>query len=340
MILLAVAAGAQTLNVPGDARTWMEKRRPELIRQLETYVYGRAPIGRPPGMTWEVVAEDRHGLGGKAITKTVKLYLAGKKDGPAMELGLILPNTGRPAPVFAIAGNARASLFVLDRGYGLVSCRVDQIQADIPNGYAAGVRGYFAPRGQAAPGAEEWGAIGAWAWGMSRAMDYLETDKDVDAKRVALEGFSRLGQVALWAGAQDTRFAITISTDAGCLERNADVTGRFAYWFDGRFKETARRPAGCRELLALFAPRAVYIATSEEDESRDPQGSFQAAQSADPIYALFGETGVGVAKKPPLDTPVGDFAGFHERSGEHGLKRYDWEQYLRFADRHFGIARK
>ncbi|MGA2131262.1 MAG: acetylxylan esterase [Bryobacteraceae bacterium] len=339
-VLFAVAAYGQSPLVR-DARTWTEKRRPELIRQFETSVYGRAPVGRPKEMTWEVVAEDRHGFGGKAITKTVKLYFAGKKDGPSMELSLILPNTGKPAPVFAIAGNARSNQVALDSGYGLVSCRVDQIQIDGPNGYATSIRGYFARKGQTEPADDEWGAIAAWAWGLSRAMDYLETDPDVDARRVCLEGLSRLGKVVLWAGALDPRFAITFSTDAGCGEDNREpAAGRFAYWFDRNFTSRARPPLGCSELVALFAPRPVYIATAEEDESRDPRGSFLAAQGADPVYKLFGETGVGVDRMPLLDMPVGDFVGFHARKGEHGLTKYDWEQYLKFADRHFGIARK
>jgi len=177
-----------------DSQTWMQKRRPEVIQLFETYVYGRAMVGRPKEMTWEVVAEDRHGMGGKAVTKTVKLYFAGKKDGPSMELGFIFPNTGKPVPAFLVAGN----------------------QADAPTGYAKSIRGYFAPAGQTEPGAGEWGAIGAWAWGLSRAMDYIETDKEIDAKKICLNGFSRYAKVAMWAGAQDQRFAMTFSGEAGC----------------------------------------------------------------------------------------------------------------------------
>jgi hypothetical protein len=344
---LTLLNGKKVTNI----QTWTQQRRPELIRLFETYVYGRTMVGRPKDMTWEVVAEDRHGMGGKAVTKTVKLYFAGKKDGPSMELVFTLPHTGKPVPAFLIAGNARFDpKTVLDRGYGIIACRIDQIQADAPTGYAKSIRGYFAPPGQTEPGVEEWGAIGAWAWGLSRAMDYIETDKDIDAKKVSLNGFSRYAKVAMWAGAQDQRFAITFSGEAGCggaviVRRGYGETigalanGRFSYWFNKKLKDYAgdvnSLPVDWHELIALYAPRPVYIATAEEDYWGDPRGSFLAAKNADPVYKLFGEVGLGVDDMPPVETPVGDFTGYHNRTGEHGQNEYDWDQYLNFADRHF-----
>lgn len=338
-------------NKVTTVKTWMEERRPELIQLFETYVYGRAMLGRPPEMTWEVVAQDRHGMGGKAITKTVKLYFAGNRGGPSMELACTLPHSGKPVPIFLVAGNARLNpSAVLERGYGIVACRIDQIEADAPSGYAAGIRGHYAPPGQTGPAPEEWGAIGAWAWGLSRAMDYIETDTDIDAKKVALSGFSRYAKVVLWAGAQDRRFAMAFAGEAGCggsviVRRGygetlaAMANGRFSYWFDKRLQEYAgdvtRLPIDWHELIALYAPRPVYIATAEDDYWRDPRGSFLAAKNADPVYRLFGEVGVGVNEMPPVDTPVGDFIGYHNRRGEYGQNPYDWEQYLNFADRHF-----
>jgi len=338
-----------------DSETWTQKRRPELIQLFETYVYGRAMVGRPKEMTWEIVAEDRHGMGGKAVTKTVKLYFAGKKDGPSMELGFTLPNTGKPVPAFLIAGNGRLNpKAVVDRGYGVIACRIDQIQADAPTGYAKSIRGYFAPAGQTEPGAGEWGAIGAWAWGLSRAMDYIQTDKDIDPKKVSLNGFSRYAKVAMWAGAQDQRFAMTFSGEAGgggavIVRRNygetlAALTDRFGYWFDRTLKDYAANvnslPVDWHELIALYAPRPVYIATAEEDYRGDQRGSFLAARNADPVYKLFGEVGLGVDDMPPVETPVGDFIGYHNRTGEYGQNQYDWIQYLNFADRHFRNSKK
>jgi hypothetical protein len=334
-----------------DAQTWTQKRRPELIHLFETYVYGRNMAGRPAAMTWETVAEDRHAMGGRAVTKTVKLYFAGKRDGPSMELALTLPIAAKPVAAFLIAGNARVKpAAVLDRGYGIIAGRVDQIQTDAPNGYAKSIRAFFAAAGQTEPGMEEWGAIGAWAWGLSRAMDYIETDKDIDAKRVMLHGFSRYAKIALWAGAQDARFAMTFAAEAGCggatiVRRGSGetlaelVNGRFGYWFDKRLKDFADHvnslPVDWHELIALYAPRPVYIATAAEDLAGDPAGSFLAALNAGAVYRLFGETGVGVDRMPSVDTPVGDFVGYHNRAGEYGQSQYDWEQCLKFADKHF-----
>ena len=240
---------------------------------------------------------------------------------------------------------------ILARGYGAAVARIDQVQADHADGYAKSIRAFFAPAGQAAPGEDQWGAIGAWAWALSRAMDYLESDSDIDARRVALNGVSRFGKVVMWAGAQDERFAMTFSGEAGCGgqvivrrgygETVGSITGRFAYWFDPKFKEYAGRvddlPVDWHELVALHAPRPVYIAAAEQDYWGDPRGSFLAAKNADAVYALFGKTGVGASDMPPVETPVGDFIGYHNRKGTHGQNDYDWEQYLNFADRHFGI---
>ncbi len=336
-----------------DANAWTEKRRPELLKLFETYVYGRTIVGRPKDMTWEVVAEDRQAMNGKAITKTVTLYFAGKKHGPSMDLSLTLPNIGKPAPIFLIAGAGRLNQQVFDRGYGIVGCRIDQVQADNANGYAKSIRAFFAPPGQEEPGSDEWGAIGAWAWAMSRAMDYLVTDRDVDAMKVGILGVSRFGKVVMWAGAQDERFAIVFSVESGCGGANIvrrqygetvkSITGFAPYWFDRNFKNYAGRvndlPVDWHMLIALMAPRPVYIATAEEDYWGDPRGSFLAAKAAEPAYRLFDKAGLGVDEMPPVETPVGDTIGYHNRKGRHGFNEYDWQQFLNFADRHFGIAK-
>jgi hypothetical protein len=331
-----------------DAKTWTEKRRPELLKLFETYVYGRTMAGRPKDMSWETVAEDRHAMDGMAITKTVKLHFA-KAESPSMDLNITLPNAGKPVPVFLLAAG-RVNQLILDRGYGIVSARIDQVQADRPDAYASSIRAFFAPPGQTEPGDEEWGALGAWAWALSRAMDYIESDQDMDASRVALNGVSRFGKVVMWAGAQDQRFAITFSGEAGCggqvLVRRqfgetikSMTTGRYAYWFDKKLREYAERiddlPVDWHELVALYAPRPIYISAAEQDYWGDPRGSFLAAKNADPVYQLFGKTGLGVNRMPPVETPVGDFIGFHNRTGTHGQNDYDWRQFLEFADRHF-----
>ena len=256
---------------------------------------------------------------------------------------------------------------VLSRGYALATAYYGDIEPDHPEGWKDGIRAVLKPghspgikpsAGGAVRGVpddaalDDWGAIGAWAWGLSRALDYLETDGDIDAKRVAVLGHSRLGKTALWAGAQDERFAIVISTESGeggasLARRNfgetiAIITQSFPHWFCDNYDSYANRvnqlPVDQHELIALMAPRPVYVASAEEDRWCDPRGEFLAAKNAEPVYALFGKPGLGVDNQPPVNHPVGAFIGYHIRTGVHNVTGYDWEQYLNFADKHFKPA--
>lgn len=376
-----------------DAATWTRERRPELMRLFEEQVFGRNVPPRTQPVI-EVVEAGAKALDGKAIRKQVRIWFAGKKAGPAMNVLLYLPAEAKaPVPVFVglsfgpnatihpdpgiilgetwvrdpddktkfvkrpVTEDARGRgagrwpvEMILARGFGLATACYYDIEPDFVGGIQHGVRPLGFRAGQSEPAANEWGAIGAWAWGLSRMVDYLVTDKAIDARRIALTGHSRLGKTALWAGAQDERFALVVSNNSGeggaaLARRNYGetllrITTAFPHWFCINYRQYGddpnRLPVDAHELIALIAPRPVYIASAEEDRWADPRGEFLSAVAAGRVYELLGKQGLGTDEMPPLHAPVMKTIGYHIRAGKHDVTKYDWEQYLKFAEMHFG----
>lgn len=374
-----------------DARAWTNVRRPEIFRLLETQMFGRVPP-KPQKLTFELTSIDANALGGKATRKQIDIRTAGRTfrlllyvpNAPRKPVPVFLGlNFNGNHTVDADPGIAPALVWrkekdgplqqakgddqtrgqqssrwqldtVLSRGYAFATIYYGDIEPDFAGAIQHGVRSAYLKSGAADPAADEWGAIGAWAWGLSRAVDYFESDKEIDARRVALTGHSRLGKTALWAGALDPRFAIVISNDSGeggaAISRRVfgetveNLNTRFPHWFAANYRQYNGReqemPFDSHMLLALIAPRPLYVASAQDDQWADPMGEFLAAAAATPVWHLFGRKGVETNEMPALHTPVGDFVRYHIRAGKHDVTAYDWEQWLAFADRHFGKSAK
>ncbi|MDI1314334.1 acetylxylan esterase [Prosthecobacter sp.] len=239
---------------------------------------------------------------------------------------------------------------ILKRGFAVATAYYGDIEPDRADGWKESLRAAVSKEGaNTVWKAGEWGAIGAWSWGLSRIADYLQTDAQTDGKHLAVIGHSRLGKTSLWAGAQDTRFGVVISNDSGeggaalmrrdFGETTAIITKAFPHWFTPNYADYAGNAAACpvdmHMLIALAAPRPIYIASAAEDHWADQKGEFLSGKFASPVYALFDKKGVVVDAHPAIDTPVGDFIGYHVRTGKHDVTDFDWTQYLDFAARHW-----
>ncbi|MDB6072616.1 MAG: hypothetical protein JWO89_256 [Verrucomicrobiaceae bacterium] len=236
---------------------------------------------------------------------------------------------------------------LMKEGFAVATAYYGDIEPDHAEGWKTGLRAALSPAGTENVWKDnDWGAIGAWSWGISRMLDYCETDPSVDARKAAVIGHSRLGKTSLWTGAQDARFALVISNDSGeggaaLSRRNFGettkvITKAFPHWFCGNYKkyvdDANANPVDQHMLVALMAPRGVYIASAKDDTWADQKGEFLSGKIAgDEVWPLFGKTGVDVAEWPPVDHPVGATVRYHMRTGKHDVTDYDWIQYMKFA---------
>lgn len=382
------ASGSYTLPDPlklangkpvRDAKTWQKSRRPEIVKLFEEFQFGRTPPA-PAKLHFDVFDKGTPALNGKALRKQITIYFGADKNGPKMDLLVYTPaNAAKPVPLLLNASFTANSAAVedpgirpgqiwnrekqrvpvpagrglgrlkiepfLDAGFGVATVYYGDIDPDFNGGLPHGVRSLFP-----APGPGEWGTISAWAWGLSRALDYLETDKNVDVKRVALTGISRLGKTVLWTGAHDPRFAMIIASCSGeggaALSRRnygetiAHLTAptRYPYQFAANYDKYAKNPnespIDAHLLISLIAPRPLLLQTGNTDKWSDPKGEYLAALAAAPVYKLFKKTTPESPEVPPAGTPVMTTLGYYMHSGGHGTIPADWDIFLQFMKAH------
>jgi hypothetical protein len=337
-------------------KEWERSQRPYLYQLFEKNVYGRMPT-RAVAVTCTVRKIDSSALDGMAIRKELTLHFSKTDTGAKLEVVLYLPcKKSSRTPVFVgynFGGNAGVLTSsqwplkeILSRGYGVATAWYWDIEPDRADGWQTGIRTRLAEALQIEP--YEWSAIGAWAWGLEKMADYLQTDKSVDFRRLIVIGHSRLGKAAVWAGASYPAFAMVVSNESGeggaALSKRdygetiGIINAKFPWWFAPAYKQygnnTAALPLDQHMLLSLVAPRPLYVASAEGDQWSDPKGEFFSAVRAGSVYRFFKEKGVGVDSMPLAGHPVGDFIRYHIRTGKHDITLYDWQQYMDFADRH------
>ncbi|MEO1011083.1 MAG: acetylxylan esterase [Bacteroidota bacterium] len=371
-----------------NVRRWKKKRRPELLAFFAENMYGKVPgtldnvsfkiieeahdaLG---GKSIRKQIEIRLKKKGRILNFTMLLYMPKSTDKVPLFLGYNFYGnhtvTLDPMVIvskawsvnnedFGVTENRPVSTSrgvrayrwsigkIIDAGYGLATLYYGEVDPD-KNDFSDGLHPLFYTDGQLGPKANEWGSLAAWALGLRKALDYLETDSHVDASKVMVFGHSRLGKTALWAGALDQRFAGVISNNSGCggaalsKRRFGETLGRinanFPHWFCDNFKRFNEKeeelPADQHQLLALIAPRPLYVASAQEDEWADPKGEFLSAYHASKVYGLYGKKGIPTDKMPSVNKPIHGTVAYHIRTGEHDVTDYDWEQYIKWAEKY------
>jgi len=357
------------------ANVWWRERRPEIVELFDREIYGRVPKDVPK-VKWEVTGTTS---GTNGDVPVVTKQLVGHADNsayPQVTVDILLTlttpaNAAGPVPVMLLLGagvpgggrggapaaGPSAPQLILAKGWGYANLSTSSVQADHGAGLTQGIIG-LANQGQARK-LDDWGVLRAWAWGASRALDYFETDKSVDARHVGVAGHSRWGKASVIAMAYDQRFAIVYDSSSGeggskLHRRNwgelvENIAGAGEYhWMAGNFLKYAGPlhwsdlPVDSHELLALCAPRPVFVGagTLSGDGWADPKGMFLAAAAAGPVYRLLGRKDLGTTDFPPLETALigGDIA-YREHAGGH-TDLPNWPTFLTFADRHMKTSRR
>jgi hypothetical protein len=364
--LLKMADG----SLVADAAAWRTRRRPEILKAYETQIYGQLPANLP-SVTWAVASTEPAfrdgtatrrqvvgtvGSGPRAVHINLAVYTPAKATGrvPVILLanfgGGNTPPPGGRAGAPPSLGEPPVAADILARGWGYATLQYQDIQPDRANAFTEGVIGLTLADGQTAPAPGEWGTIAAWTWGIRRAIDFLSADASIDPKRIALQGHSRLGKTVLWTSATDERVAAVFSSCSGEMgaalarrdwgESVDDMAQNFPWQFAGNFQQYAGKwntmPVDAHMLIALSAPRPVFITGGTGDQWADPVGEFLAGVAAGPVYRLLGRKDLGTTTLPGLDTPLttGDI-GWHYHTGGHIASPADWSAFLTFLDKYF-----
>ena len=346
--------------------TWEQVRRPEVLELFKTHVFGRNAVERPSTLRFEPIEPDREMMEGKALRKRVNIRYSGPGGEGAIALTAFIPKAAQPVPAFVLICNRSSAKHIdpdrltknpffpaeelVARGYAALAFHNGDVDPDFHDGFTNGVHAVFQPDPSVRK-PDAWGTIAAWAWGASRVMDWIETQPTIDRTRVGVVGHSRGGKTALWCGATDTRFALTISNNSGCggakfnrmalpkSEGIARINKSFPHWFCTNYKQygdnEAALPVDQHMLVALIAPRLAYVASATLDDWAGQPGEFHSCLLASPVWRLYGQQGLVGETFPAPDTPLQQGrVGYHLRTGKHDLTLYDWQRFMDFADKH------
>jgi pimeloyl-ACP methyl ester carboxylesterase len=338
---------------------WTKIRRPELLELFRTNVYGRVP-STPYHLDYKVIKEDPKALSGAATLKLVDIAIISGGKSLVIQLILFVPNNvSKPVPAFLLINLGPKNIDptrkekgeswpvdeIIARGYAAAAFNNADLDPDNFDNFKNGIHGIL---DNGVRPDDAWGTLAAWAWGASRCMDYLVSDKDIAKDKVAVVGHSRGGKTALWTGAEDQRFAMVVANESGAGgaaiarrrfgETVARLNSSFPHWFCTNYKKYSDKevalPIDTHELLALIAPRALYIDCASNDLWGDPKGCYLALYNSLPVFRLLGINSELSEAVPPLDKQViSGKVAFHIRAGEHNLKLQDWNFFMDFADK-------